>query len=100
MNREVEEAVGRAGGASSVQVSEEVVWGDRPDREIVRVARECAADLVVVATHGCGPMKRAPIGGTASGVARSAPCPVPLVAPRMWRLAAPVHALAVAAAPA
>jgi nucleotide-binding universal stress UspA family protein len=98
MNREVEDALARHGGAASVEVSEEVVWGDRPDREIVRVAGESAAGLVVVATHGYGPVKRALIGGTASGVARAAPCPVLLVPPRVWRITPPAASVLAEAA--
>lgn len=85
MNREVEAALERAGGASSVQVSEEVLWGDRADREIVRCAEQSRAELIVMATHGYGMVKRALVGGTAGGVARAAPCPVLLVPPRVWR---------------
>ena len=87
MNREVESALERAGGASSVQVCEEVLWGDRPDREIVRCAQQSGSDLIVLATHGYGVIRRALVGGTASGVARTAPCPVLLVPPRVWRAA-------------
>jgi nucleotide-binding universal stress UspA family protein len=99
INRVVEDAVARAGGAQAVQVSEEVLWGDRPDREIVRFAREAGSGLVIMATHGYGAVKRALIGGTASGVARSAPCPVLLLPPAVWRAAPPpAPALAHAAA--
>ncbi|HEX8907003.1 MAG TPA: universal stress protein [Longimicrobiaceae bacterium] len=98
MNREVEAALKRAGGASSVQVSEEVLWGDRADREIVRCATESGADLIVLATHGYGMVKRALVGGTASGVARTAPCPVLLVPPRMWMDAPTLRQAAVEAA--
>ena len=99
VNREVNEAVARAGGAASVQVNEEVLWGDRPEREIVRFAGEARSDLVVVATHGYGAVKRALVGGTASGVARGAPCPVLLIPPRVWRAAPAPRAHAEAALP-
>jgi nucleotide-binding universal stress UspA family protein len=89
INRLVEAAVARAGGAPAVRVSEEVLWGDRPDREIVRFAREAGSDLVIMATHGHGAVKRALIGSTASGVARGAPCPVLLLPPATWRAAVP-----------
>ena len=95
MNREVEAALERAGGASGVQVSEELLFGDRPDHEIVRCAEQGGVDLVVMATHGYGMVKRALIGSTASGVARNASCPVLLVPPRIWRVAvAPPQAAA------
>jgi len=99
INRVVEDAVERAGGASRVAVSEEVLWGDRPDREIVCFAREAGSDLVVMATHGYGTVRRALIGSTASGVARAAHCPVLLLPPAVWRAAPqPTPAAAYAAA--
>ncbi|HEU4557121.1 MAG TPA: universal stress protein [Longimicrobium sp.] len=87
MNAEVEAAVERAGRTSAVRVTEEVLWGDRPDREIVCFVRETGSELVVMATHGHGMVKRALIGSTASGVARAAPCPVLLLPPAVWRTA-------------
>ena len=85
VNREVEAALERAGGAPSVDVREEVLWGERPQDEIVRYARGRDADLVILATHGYGAVKRYLVGGTATAVAREAPCPVLLVPPRLWR---------------
>lgn len=85
MNREVEAALERAGGAASLDVREEVLWGEKADAEIVRFARDAAADLVILATHGHGPVKRALIGGVAAGVVRAAPCPVLLLPPGTLR---------------
>jgi nucleotide-binding universal stress UspA family protein len=85
VNREVAAALERAGGASSVDVREEVLWGDKPAAEIAAYARSEGADLVILATHGYGALKRALIGSTAAGVAREAPCPVLLLPPRLWR---------------
>ncbi|HET7231241.1 MAG TPA: universal stress protein [Longimicrobium sp.] len=99
INQHVEAAVARAGGASAVQVSEEVLWGDRPDREIVRYAREAGSDLLVMATHGYGMVRRALIGSTASGVTRAVHCPVLLLPPAVWRAApAPMDEVAHASA--
>jgi universal stress protein A len=47
-----------------------------PYREIVALAREEAADLIVVATHGRGGIDRALLGSVADQVVRLAPCPV------------------------
>jgi nucleotide-binding universal stress UspA family protein len=80
-NQALEDAARRAPG---VRVREEVLWGDRPADEIVAFAEREGADLVVMATHGYGAVKRALLGGTAHGVASRAPCPVLLVPPRMW----------------
>lgn len=47
-----------------------------PHREIMALAREEDADLIVVATHGRGGIDRALLGSVADQVARLAPCPV------------------------
>lgn len=81
----VEDALGRVSGAGALAVREVVRWGDTPAEEIIRSAREERADLVVLATHGYGAVRRALIGSVASGVARGASCPVLLVPPSLWR---------------
>lgn len=45
-------------------------------REIVALAREDEADLIVVATLGRGGIRRAVLGSVADRVVRLAPCPV------------------------
>jgi nucleotide-binding universal stress UspA family protein len=47
-----------------------------PFHEITTVARERAADLIVIATHGHTGLKRVWLGSTAERVVRHAPCPV------------------------
>lgn len=76
------DAARRAG--AGVELREAVLWGDHPADEIVEFAGREAVDLVVMATHGYGAVKRALLGGTAQSVARRAPCPVLMVPPRMW----------------
>ena len=100
------EALAQAGrdAGPGVSVREAVLWGDRPADEIVAFAGREGADLVVMATHGYGAVKRALLGGTAQAVARQAPCPVLLVPPAMWRdevaaAAPPVDAAALFAPP-
>ena len=44
--------------------------------EIVRYAKECRADLIVMGTHGRKGMVRALMGSVAETVVREAPCPV------------------------
>jgi nucleotide-binding universal stress UspA family protein len=85
LHREVAAALGQVG--DGLDVREEVLWSDDPDTEIVRFAEQRKADLVVMATHGHGAIKRALIGSVASGVARSATCPVLLVPPGLWQRA-------------
>ncbi|HEX6908950.1 MAG TPA: universal stress protein, partial [Longimicrobium sp.] len=81
-NEALADAVRRAG--PDVELREAVLWGDRPADEIVGFAAKEKADLLVMATHGYGAVKRALLGGTAQSVARRAPCPVLMVPPRMW----------------
>lgn len=50
-----------------------------PGVEIVRVAREVEADLVVIATHGYTGLGRLVMGGTTEKVVRGAGCPVLVV---------------------
>lgn len=47
-----------------------------PHTEIVRLAKRCGADLIVMATHGRGFMSHALLGSTTERVVRRAPCPV------------------------
>jgi nucleotide-binding universal stress UspA family protein len=54
--------------------SNRVLTGD-PDVKIVEAAREYAADLVVMASHGLG-LKHALLGSTVERVVRHAPCAV------------------------
>jgi nucleotide-binding universal stress UspA family protein len=47
-----------------------------PIREILRVAQEVGADLIVMGTHGRGGLPRLLMGSVAEQVLRWAPCPV------------------------
>jgi nucleotide-binding universal stress UspA family protein len=47
-----------------------------PHQEIVEIARQNRADLIVMATHGRGPLGHALIGSTTERVLHRAPCPV------------------------
>jgi universal stress protein A len=47
-----------------------------PFVEIVRLAREESADLIVIGTHGRGPIAHMLLGSVAERVVRKAPCPV------------------------
>lgn len=82
LHREVEAARSRAGEAPAIR--EEVRWGNDPAAELVRMVETEGFDLVVMATHGHGALRRALIGSVAAGVARSAACPVLLVPPPLW----------------
>lgn len=55
-------------------------WGP-PFLEIVRYAREQNIDLIVIGTHGRGPIAHMLMGSVAEKVVRKAPCPVLTVRP-------------------
>lgn len=84
LDRAVEAALARVGGTGVLDVREEVCWGDVPADEILRAAEREETDLLVLATHGHGALRRALIGSVASAVARRARCPVLLVPPALW----------------
>ena len=48
----------------------------RPEQEIVALAEELGAGLIVMGGHGLGGMKRALIGSVSDSVVRHARCPV------------------------
>ena len=60
---------------------EEVIAHGEPASEIVRVARERGADLIVISSHGRTGLGRIIFGSTAESVVRYAHCPVLVVKP-------------------
>lgn len=87
LHRQVEESLARSGRMSDVIVREELLWGEGESEEITGYAERERADLVVLATHGHGAVKRALLGSVASAVARRAACSVLLVPPALWTAA-------------
>jgi nucleotide-binding universal stress UspA family protein len=61
--------------AKGLNTRELVIQG-KPSAEIVRVALEETADIIVLGTHGKGMLDKAIFGSTAERVIRRAPCPV------------------------
>jgi universal stress protein A len=59
----------------SVNISREVRQGQSAE-EIVRLATERKADLIVMGTHGRTGLARLLAGSVAESVLRTAPCPV------------------------
>lgn len=58
-----------------INVVHRLETGD-PAHEILRVAEEDHADLIVMGTHGRGGLSRLLMGSVAEAVMRKAPCPV------------------------
>lgn len=56
-----------------------------PAREIVRLAREISADLIVMSTHGRGGLSHMLLGSVAEKVVRLSSCPVLTVKPDEFR---------------
>ena len=63
---------------TKVDVTLDVRLGN-PPRELAEAAREVEADLIVVASHGYGPIRRAVLGSVTSSLIRVAQCPVLIV---------------------
>jgi nucleotide-binding universal stress UspA family protein len=63
-----------------------LVWTGDPGESIVAAAEAEGADMIVVGTHGRGPIGRLFLGSVSEHVVRNAPCPVlvarPETAPR------------------
>ena len=60
---------------TGVAVSTEVLFGN-PARAIVTAATARKSDLIVMGTHGHGPLMHALLGNVAERVVRTSPCPV------------------------
>lgn len=72
-------------GSEAGRLRVQVKWADSAPEEILRSAQQEKVDLIVIGTHGYGAVKRALIGGVASGVARAARQPVLMVPPALWK---------------
>jgi nucleotide-binding universal stress UspA family protein len=70
--------------------AEAIVLSGPAHAVLLRQARRCRADLIVLGTHGGGLARQLFVGSTAQRVVRGAPCPVVLVAPRTQRRRRPV----------
>jgi universal stress protein E len=85
LHEQLEAARERVGAPTTLQMREEVRWADEPVAEILDFIKKEDVDLAVLGTHGYGAIRRAVLGSVASGVARSAACPLILVPPALWR---------------
>lgn len=64
-----------SGGDQAVGIERLLAEGD-PTHEILRVAEEVKADLIVMGSHGRGGLAHMLLGSVAESVLRRAPCPV------------------------
>lgn len=69
------ELAGIAAGIHGIKTSTEILFGN-PARCIVTAATTNEADLIVMGTHGNGPIAHVVMGNVAERVVRTAPCPV------------------------
>lgn len=76
---------------SGVVIEHRIVCGDAVE-EILRVAREVPADLIVMGTHGWKGLTRLLMGSVAEKVLRDAPCPVVTVKTRVQVVKTPRRA--------
>jgi len=74
----LEEQVRRV-GQSGDEVAEVHTKVGRPDAEIVRLADELGAGLIVLGSRGLGTLRRALMGSVSDSVVRHAHCPVLVV---------------------
>ncbi len=70
-------------------VTRVVVAGLPAAREIAQYAATHSADLIVVGSHGYGPVRRLVLGSVADRVVRMAPCPVMTVPHHTLRATSP-----------
>ena len=69
--------------AESFDLEVETIFTEgKPGHEIVRVAEELKADLIVLGTHGHSGWKRFTLGSVAEFVGRHAPCAVITIRPK------------------
>ena len=73
----------RAAGVSAIKVNAHVYPGD-PATEILRLAEDVRADLILVGTHGRVGVKRLLMGSVAEEVMREARCPVLVMRPKHY----------------
>jgi nucleotide-binding universal stress UspA family protein len=79
-------------GGRDLTIEADVAVGD-PKAEIVRIAEEWGADLLVLGARGLSPFKRFLLGSVSLSVARHAPCSVLVVKGRPRKLASVLVAM-------
>lgn len=62
--------------AAGAKIAKEHLRNGRPDQEIVALAEELGAGLIVMGGRELGGMRRALMGSVSDSVVRRAPCPL------------------------
>ena len=65
--------------SSGIEVAEAHLRRGRADEEVIVLAEELGADLIVMGSRGLGGVKRALMGSVSDSVVRHAHCPVLVV---------------------
>ncbi len=71
----LEREVGRIAAAGGRVAGQHLRLG-RPSDQVVALAGELGAGVVVVGSRGLGPVRRLVLGSVSEGIVRQAPCPV------------------------
>jgi nucleotide-binding universal stress UspA family protein len=85
LNERIAVAVGRVPAAASLKVTGVVARASEPARGLVEHAEAQQANLIVMGTHGRGPIQRIFLGSVAAAVTRRANCPVLMIPPKLLR---------------
>ena len=72
----IDKGLNAAQEACSANKSRMIIREGSPSAEIIKLAKEEAADLIVIGTHGRGGVAKMLLGGTTERIIRLAPCPV------------------------
>lgn len=75
----LDEQVEKAEGANEAVAEKHLKMGTKVDEQIVNLADEIGAGLIVVGSRGKNTMERLLLGSEAESVVRHAPCPVLVV---------------------
>ena len=75
--------------ARGVECQVKAVEGLSPARTILDIAAEQSIDLIAIATHGRGGLKRFLLGSVAERIVREAPCPVLVMRAKVEKPPAP-----------
>lgn len=80
LHKIMEDVLQKMGVAESLEIEEEVVFGE-PGDELLKFAKEKKTDLIIVGYKSYSMIEHLPVGSTASKVARYAPCSVMIYRP-------------------